>query len=64
MALVLTPAPDLEAVREKIGVIRAHQLHELESMTHDCFEVLEEDVTQAAQALSLRSPQVSSCGRD
>ena len=44
VALVLTLAPDLEALRTKIAVIRAHQLHELDSMIRDCFEVLEEDV--------------------
>jgi hypothetical protein len=44
VALVVTPVPDLEALRAKIAVIRAHQLHELDSMTRDCFKVLEEDV--------------------
>jgi len=44
IALVLSPAPHLEALRQKIAVIRAHELHELDSMTRDCFEVLEEDV--------------------
>jgi hypothetical protein len=45
-ALVLTPAPDLEALRHKLAVIRAHQLHELDCMSRDCFELLEEDVGQ------------------
>ena len=49
VALVLTPAPVLEAVREKIAVTRAHQLHEMESMPRDCFEVLEEDVWRSSQ---------------
>ncbi|MEA3036646.1 MAG: hypothetical protein QOH04_2418 [Sphingomonadales bacterium] len=44
VALVLTPAPDLEALRVKLAVIRAHQLHEEGSMSRDCFEVLERDV--------------------
>jgi hypothetical protein len=42
--LVLTPAPDLEALREKLAVIRTHQLHEEGSMERDCVAVLEEDV--------------------
>lgn len=43
-ALVLTPSPGLAALGIKLAVIRAHQLHELDSMTRDCFEVIEEDV--------------------
>jgi hypothetical protein len=43
-ALVLTPTPDLEALRVKLAVIRVHQLHEEGSMRRDCIEVLEEDV--------------------
>ena len=42
-ALARTAAPDLEALRDKIGVIRAVRLHELEC-GGDCFEVLEADV--------------------
>jgi hypothetical protein len=48
IALVLTPPPDLEALREKLAVIRAHQLHKEGSMSRDCIEVLEEDVGQLA----------------
>ena len=44
VALALTPAPDVAAVREKIGAMRAVQLHELDRMKRDCFEVLEEDL--------------------
>lgn len=44
VALALTPAPNLPALAAKLGVMRAHELHELPSMTRDCFEVLEEDV--------------------
>lgn len=44
IALILTPAPDLAALGTKLAVIRAHVLHELGSMTRDCFEVLEKDV--------------------
>lgn len=43
-ALVLTPAPDLEALHAKLAVIRAHQLHEEGSMERHCIEVLEDDV--------------------
>jgi hypothetical protein len=44
IALVLTPTPDLEGLREKLTVIRAYQLYEPKSMERDCLEVLEEDV--------------------
>jgi hypothetical protein len=44
VTLVLTPAPDLEALRHKLAAIRAHQLHEEGSMDRDCIEVLEKDV--------------------
>jgi hypothetical protein len=43
VALTLTPAPDVRALATKLAVIRTHQLHELDCMTRDCFEVLEED---------------------
>jgi hypothetical protein len=43
-ALVLTPATDLEALREKLAAIRTHQVHEEGSMARDCIEVLEKDV--------------------
>jgi hypothetical protein len=48
VALVLTPPPDLEALREKLAAIRAHQLHEEGSMSRDCIEVLEEDIGRLA----------------
>jgi hypothetical protein len=48
-ALVLTPAPDLAALGVKLAVIRAHQLHELDSMIRDCFEVLSKDVRLLSQ---------------
>ena len=44
VALALTPAPDLAAVREKIGVMRAVRLHELGGMPRAYLEVLEEDL--------------------
>jgi hypothetical protein len=44
VALVLTPPPDLEALRVKLTVIRAHQLHESKSMDSDCLDVLVEDI--------------------
>jgi hypothetical protein len=50
--LALTPAPDLEALRTKLALIRTHDLQELDCMTRNCFEVLEED----AGALSATSP--------
>jgi len=53
VALVLTPAPDLAALGAKLAVLRAHQLHELDSMTRDAFEVLEEDA-RALQHLAGR----------
>lgn len=46
VALVLTPAPGLEALRDKLTVIRAHQLYEPTSMERDCLEVLNRDVVQ------------------
>jgi hypothetical protein len=44
VALILTPPPDLEALREKLTVIGAHQLYEPRSMDRDCLEVLKPDV--------------------
>jgi hypothetical protein len=44
VALVLTPAPDLEALQNKLAVIRDHQLYEARSMERGCFEVLGDDV--------------------
>lgn len=50
--LALTPAPDLEALRTKIAVIRTHELHELDCMTRNCFEVLEEDVGRLSVSMT------------
>lgn len=58
-ALALTPAPDLEALRAKITVIRTHELHELECMSRNCFEVLEEDVDRLGTAPPLQHPAIS-----
>jgi SRSO17 transposase len=44
VALALTAAPDLEALSTKMTVIRTHQLHEIDCMTRNCFEVLKEDI--------------------
>jgi hypothetical protein len=44
VALVLTPAPHVQALRTKIAIMRAHQLDEPGSMERECLEVLEEDV--------------------
>ncbi|HEX8512979.1 MAG TPA: hypothetical protein VF688_07710 [Allosphingosinicella sp.] len=44
VALVLTPAPNLEALRAKLTVIHTHQLYEPRSMERDCLEVLKRDV--------------------
>lgn len=46
VALVLTPAPDLQSIRAKIAVIRAHELEELECMTRHPLEVVSEDVAR------------------
>lgn len=48
VALALTPAPDLAALGEKIAVMRAEQLHELERMERGCFDVLAADVRRLA----------------
>lgn len=44
VALALTPAPDIPAVRAKIAVMRAHELEELECMERHPLEVVEEDL--------------------
>ena len=44
VALALTPAPNVAAVRDKARVMRVLQLQELDRMEPDCFEVLEEDL--------------------
>jgi hypothetical protein len=46
VALVLTPPPDLEALRHKLTAIGAHQLYHARTMVRDCIEVVEEDVTR------------------
>lgn len=56
VALALTPAPDLPALAAKIGVMRAHELHELASMTRDCFEVLEGDVGRLTREIACSTP--------
>ena len=48
VALALTPAPDLPALAAKLRAMRTHQLHELPSMTRNCFDLLEEDVERLA----------------
>lgn len=44
VALATTPAPGLDAVREKIAVMRKVRLHELDSMERDCFDLLLRDL--------------------
>ncbi|HZF96188.1 MAG TPA: hypothetical protein VEZ20_15100 [Allosphingosinicella sp.] len=46
VAVALTPAPGIEAVREKIGIMRAAGLQELGRMKRDCLEVLMEDLVR------------------
>ena len=57
--LALTPAPDLEALRTKLALIRTHDLQELDCMTRNCFEVLEEDVGRLAPT---SSPEIHDLG--
>jgi hypothetical protein len=63
VALALTPAPNLPALAEKIAVMRTHQLHELDSMTRGCFEVLEEDLYRAIALQTLVVPVVQKAQR-
>ena len=44
VALVLTPAPDLPSLRDKIAAMRAHALDELDAMPRDALDVVDEDV--------------------
>jgi hypothetical protein len=46
VALVLTPAPDLPAVRAKIAAVRAHALEELEVMPRHPLDVMDEDLAR------------------
>jgi hypothetical protein len=46
VCLALTPAPDLEAVLERIRVMDEQELNELGSMTRPVLEVLADDVVQ------------------
>jgi len=46
--LVLTPAPDLEALMIKIRVMHEHELDEFSSMERPVLEVLAEDVRRLA----------------
>jgi hypothetical protein len=54
VALALTPAPDVAAVRDKARAMRLLQLHELDCMTRDCFEVIEEDLGWLAAVARLQ----------
>ncbi len=51
-ALALTPAPDLEALRAKIAVMREQALEELDRMPRCPLEVLEEDVARLSRWFS------------
>ena len=51
VAVVLRPAPHLKALREKIAVIRAHQLHDPDDGARDFFRVLEQDVKLLSASL-------------
>jgi hypothetical protein len=44
VTLVLTPPLGLEGLRNKLAIVRTHQLYEPKVMERECFEVLEEDV--------------------
>ncbi|HEY1606570.1 MAG TPA: hypothetical protein VGF77_13340 [Allosphingosinicella sp.] len=46
IALLLTPAPDLEAALTKIAIIKQHDLHTLTRVPRDCFEVVAEDMAR------------------
>ncbi len=48
VALVTAPPPNLEALANKLALIRSHRLLEAECLDRDCFEMLEEDVRQLA----------------
>jgi len=48
IALVVTPAPDLGALRQKLGAVRAHQFHEEGSMERCWIDVLEQAVGRLA----------------
>jgi hypothetical protein len=43
LTLIQTPPPDLEALLEKIAIVRTHELHDPDDEERDCFKVLEED---------------------
>jgi hypothetical protein len=49
LVLIQTPPPDLEALREKIAIIRTHHLHDPDDEARDCFKVIEEDVGRLAR---------------
>lgn len=51
VALALTPAPDLDALRAKIAVMREQELETLDRMPRHPLEVLEEDVERLSRAL-------------
>jgi hypothetical protein len=45
-ALVLTPAPTLQGLQAKIGIIRAFHAQELDQVLQGCLKVLEEDLAR------------------
>jgi len=50
VTVALTPAPDLDALRAKIAVMREQELEELDRMPRHPLEVLEEDVARLSRA--------------
>jgi hypothetical protein len=46
IALLLTPAPDLEAVKFKFAMIERHELHEWTMTPRDCAEVIRKDLVR------------------
>jgi hypothetical protein len=56
LTIIRTPPPDLTALREKIAIIRARQLHDPDDDTRDCFRVLEEDVRTLRHLVAAAPP--------
>jgi hypothetical protein len=52
VALMLTLAPDLDALRTKLAIIRAHQLYEPDDMERDTLVVIDEDLRKLSYVSS------------
>jgi hypothetical protein len=54
IALALTPAPDIAALRAKLAVLRAHALDEEDALPHPALKLVDEDLRRMTGKNSTR----------